>query len=159
MTTTAIDIDLNNFTVVDRAGAIWAHKAPWSERSYVLPRISQYGLVLIEIAGPVMHHAESHSHRRWMIFNVAAAVQLAHMVGLDRARFSTSTTWTKGYKEEDRHALAGIMPLKYTLTKKGKRTPIYADAHDIRECKCMLYFHAHAPNAWVTLDEFLTALI
>lgn len=158
MITTAVDIDLNNFTVVDGVGTVWAHKAPWSERNEVFERIASHGPVLIEIAGPVLHHKEGYDYRRWMIFNVAAAVQLAHMVGVDRARFSSSTTWTKKYKEEYRHALAGIMPLKYKLSKKGKRIPVYAHPHDVRECQCMLFFHSHDPKAWVTLDEYLTSL-
>lgn len=155
---TAVDIDLNRFTTANSQGGIHAHSAPWTEVRNVFPRAAPDGVVLIEVAGPVMHHKESHSHRRWMIFNVAAAVELAHIVGLDRARFSTSTVWTRGYSEEQRHALAGIFPYKRKVTR-GKSIPVYADPHDVRECQCMLYMFSVNPKAWVTLPDLLASMV
>ncbi len=159
---TAVDIDLNRFTTANNNGETLAHSTPWAEVRNAFPRVAPDGLVLIEVAGPVMHHNESHSHRRWMIFNVAAAVELAHIVGLDRARFSTSTVWTKGYSEEQRHALAGIFPRnrKTVKRKTGVITvPVYADPHDVRECQCMLYMFSVNPKAWVTLPDLLASMV
>jgi hypothetical protein len=160
----AIDIDLGNVTVVSNRKGVIAHQAgPFSGINFP----DGTDTVLIELAGPVMHHQESHSHRRWMIYNALVGARIAaeladHLPVL----VSASTQWTRGYSEEKRHAISGMLPLKYTThtaTKKGVKTqvksPVYAEPHDIRECRCMIDFYTKYPAAWVTMDEYLAALV
>lgn len=167
MSVLAIDIDLGRITAVDSHRGVLCHGVdPFSAEG----RFSAVDVetVLIEIAGPVMHHEESHSHRRWMLYNAAVASILvsSFVEDIDNVLVATSTDWTKGYSEIERDAVAGIRPLKYkTVTRKkgGKsvitREPIWAENHDTRECRAMLYFHARDPKPWKPLDQYLKDLV
>ena len=167
----AIDIDLGNVTVVsNQKGVICHQETPGSWENLLVPssRLPEPDILLVELAGPVMHHQESHSHRRWMIYNalVGARIARAFKSGGCRILVSASTQWTAGYTEEKRHAIAGMLPLKYTkrkVKKKGVMTeikvPVYAEPHDIRECRCMIDFYLKRPKEWVTMDEYLQALV
>jgi hypothetical protein len=166
----AIDIDLGNITAVSSRAGVVSHKENYTPEglvSAIYSRIPGLDTVLIELAGPVMHHRESHSHRRWMIYNALMGARLAYSFDLgEDILVSASTQWTRGYSEEKRHAISGMLPLKYTtrtVTKKGVKTqvksPVYAEPHDVRECRCMIDFYAKYPAAWVTVDEYLAALV
>jgi len=152
----AIDIDLGRCTMVDS----WAGVVCHGVHPFVLaahPRLSP-ATVLIEVAGPIMHHADSHSHRRWLLYNIATAVTLAQRFSFANVLVCSSTTWTKGYTEPARHAIAGINPLKHKLVK-GERVAIYAEPHDVRECRAMIDFYHKAPKSWVPLPVYLESLI
>lgn len=151
----AIDIDLGRVTAVSSAAGVLCHGQPWQEGN-PLPFAHLY---LIEVAGPILHHEESHSYRRWMIFNSMLAALLASQLETEgyTVLVAASTAWTEGYPEPERHAIAGILPVKYK-TVKGKKVPIYKEAHDIRECRTMLDFYRKCPKHWVPLDQYLQSL-
>ncbi len=167
MSVLAIDIDLGRITAVhSELGAICHGVEPFFGAPMLGKAASEADTILVEIAGPIMHHEESHSHRRWMIYNAVVAAKIVS--AFDRyapVLVATSTAWTKGYSEIERDAIAGIHPLKYktvTRTKAGKskvtREPIWAEPHDCREARCMIYFFLRDPKPWVPLDQYLKAL-
>ncbi len=71
MSVLAIDIDLGRMTAVHSTAGVVCLNGTWS------PEWPKPGIALIEIAGPILHHEESHSYRRWMIYNAIRAAQLA----------------------------------------------------------------------------------
>jgi len=162
----AIDIDLHSLTAVQDLGAgpgVLADRLPLAGFMQALQNSPGADVVLIETAGPVMHHAESHSFRRWLIYNAMVTGLLYNYfrVGDTRVLVSPSTLWTQGYSEPKRHAVAGMLPLKHkNVTRKGKTTqvPIYAQPHDIRECRCMLDFYRKKPTSWVPLLTYVGSL-
>jgi hypothetical protein len=163
MSTLAIDIDLGRVTAVHSGLGVICHGVDPSTVCW-----PNADLVLIEVAGPILHHEESHSYRRWMLYNVAVAVGLAHRYDsiMTPVRFATSTAWTKGYSEVQRDAIAGILPLRYknVTKKKGSnatvtRVPIWEEPHDVRECRCMLYLHQRDPKPWQPLAQYLKELV
>ncbi len=167
MSVLAIDIDLGRCTAVDSEHGLVCHLAnPIDMGTGLAHAAARAETVLIEIAGPIMHHEESHSHRRWMLYNVAVASMLSIAWAGKDVLVATSTAWTKGYSEIERDAIAGITPTKYkTVTRKkaGKsvvtREPIWAECHDVRECRCMIYFHARDPKPWMSLTQYLKELV
>lgn len=147
----AVDIDLRKMTAVSSLGHVIANKVNPALKP-VLTDAHKEATILVEIAGPVMHHEESHSYRRWMIYNSLIAAGIA-------ARFPTvlvspSTLWTNGYNEEYRQAVAGILP----IGKDGKGNPKYEECHDVRECRAMIFFYKSKPKNWVPLTTYLAGL-
>lgn len=147
----AVDIDLRKMTAVSSIHGVLANKVDPASTP-VLGAHHYDATILIEIAGPVMHHDESHSYRRWMIYNVAVASGIA--ANFPNVLVSTSTQWTNGYNEAYRQALAGILPDR--KDKNGK--PKYDECHDVRECRAMLYFYRVMPKKWVPLTKYLEIL-
>lgn len=148
----AIDIDLHKMTAVSSLHGVLANKVN-PEVTLILDGIKhRESTILLEIAGPVLHHEESHSYRRWMIYNVGVAAGLA--AHFPRALVATSTSWTNGYNEAYRQAVAGILPIGED--KNGK--PKYDECHDVRECRAMLYFYRAMPKKWVPLTKYLAEL-
>lgn len=102
-------------------------------------------LVLIEVAGPIMHREggrqRMHHTHRWMIWNIAAVTTLANCLG-DVVLVAPSVKWTMGYTEKVRHKIAK------------------ADAsnHDLRECQTMIAMYIHTPQQWVPYNKFLEEL-
>lgn len=155
----ALDIDLGKITSVSTKYGVVCDRANLFDGGSGLEVPEAPDVVLIEVAGPVMHHEESHSHRRWMIFNAVSTglmTAMAMEAGIE-VRMCPSTAWTKGYKEHERHAIAGMKPLKYKKVK-GKDVPIYEHAHDVRECMAMIDFYKKDPKPWMTLDKYLESL-
>ena len=148
----AVDIDLRKMTAVSSIHGVIANKADPSRIIILDPFAHKDATILVEIAGPVMHHDESHSYRRWMIYNVAVAAGIA--ANFPNTLVSTSTQWTNGYNEAYRQALAGILPDR--KDKNGK--PKYDECHDVRECRAMLYFYRAMPKKWVLLTKYLAEL-
>lgn len=163
MSRIAIDIDLGRVTVVHSESGVIAHGADPDTINWA--SCPGADLILSEIAGPILHHEESHSYRRWMLYNAIVAAQLErHFVG--PVLVATSTAWTKGYSEVERDAITGILPLRYknvTRTKGGNatvtRVAIWEEPHDVRECRCMLYFHQRDPSPWKPLTQYLKELV
>lgn len=157
----AIDIDLGRCTAVHSERGVICHGVD------MLAPGTGFNLsaetILIEVAGPILHHDESHSYRRWMIYNsMTAALLVAALSPLAKVLVATSTAWTKGYSEVERDAIAGILPTKYKMvTRKNKitREPLWLEAHDIRECRCMLYLFARDPKPWKSLTHYLKELV
>lgn len=165
MSVLAVDIDLGRITAVHSEKGVICHgQDPLANPARI---VVDAETVLIEIAGPILHHEESHSYRRWMLYNVAVATVYATAFGpYAKVLVATSTAWTKGYSEIERDAIAGITPLKYkTVTRKKAnksvvtREPIWAEPHDVRECRCMLYMFARDPKPWKPLDQYLKELV
>ncbi len=98
-------------------------------------------IVLMEVASAQSYTdgdaAKLYNKRRWMIYNMAIAGELSVHIG-PILLVSPSSSWTMGYPEKARHALAK------------------ADAsnHDLRECQTMLNFYDRAPNKWMPYDVF-----
>lgn len=169
MSVLAIDIDLGRITAVHSELGVIAHgENPFTPTFFGMKWKAALSAqtILVEVAGPIMHHEESHSHRRWMLYNVAVAATLASSWAGKNVLLATSTAWTKGFSEIDRASIAGIAPKKYkTVTrKKGGRSvvtrePIWAEPHDVRECRTMIYFYARAPEPWKPLDQYLKELV
>lgn len=155
----AIDVDLGRYTAVSSTRGVLAHSEDPLRLSG--PEISpSETLFLIEIAGPIMHRGGDqrilHHTHRWMIYNAAVVGILAHTFErqLDRVLVATSTAWTMGYPEAQRHQIAGICPKKYS--KRG--VALYDEPHDIREARCMIYFYRRNPEVWKPLDQWLREL-
>lgn len=154
----AFDVDLNRWTWAIEGGA--AGQGKLGEPFPELPE--SIDTVLIEIAGPVMHRVGDeasecpYNKRRWMISNVCLATQIALYYGIPpmKVLVATSSTWTLGFDEPTRQAMAGIKPLK--LNKAGAR--VYAENHDIRECRAMLYLYKGSQEKWLPLNTFLERL-
>ena len=146
----AVDVDLRKITAVNESSVI-------CDRAPDLPcLVSPFETVLCEIAGPVMHSADGRDacppgKRRWMLYNAA---WIGGFARTNKVLVATSTAWTKGYKEAQRHAIAGMIPLKH----KKDGSPVYKYAHDVRECFAMLHFYHLDPKVWVPLSEYLENL-
>lgn len=149
----AVDIDLRKITIVSKMFGVLLDRGSLEKASHVLNKCSSSATLLIEIAGPVMHHTESHSYRKWVVYNSIVAGLLALVAHVRSVLVATSTKWTCGYKEEERQAIAGIKPIK-----QGKKRPIYAEPHDIRECRAMIYSYENKPKNWVPLAHYLEEL-
>lgn len=151
MTIVAVDVDLRKITMVFGDTVI-------ADREDLPPRIvGCSGPILCEIAGSIMHSVDGRDacppgKRRWMLYNMGWIAQLA--VTHPNVLVATSTAWTKGYKEAQRHSIAGMDPLKFT--KAGH--PVYKYAHDVRECFAMLHFYHLDPKVWVPLSQYLENL-
>ena len=150
----AIDVDLRKITAVDTEGNVLC------DRDDLGPLASRFsfGPVICEIAGPVMHSADGRDacppgKRRWMLYNMGWIARLA-AVRPTSVLVATSTAWTKGYTESQRHAIAGMIPLKH----KKDGTPVYKYAHDVRECFAMLHFYTLDPKVWVPFNTYLESL-
>lgn len=147
----AVDVDLRRMTAVSSLTGVIANKIDPASRP-ILTDAHLDATILVEIAGPVLHHDESHSYRRWMIYNTAIAAGIA--ARYPNVLVSPSTAWTNGYNEEYRQAVAGILPTGKTSSGALK----YAECHDVRECRAMLYFHRASPKKWVSLTTYLAGL-
>ena len=158
----AIDVDLRSITAVSTERGILCKQlrvTPDAFQKAYLPCLQRWSdiLLLLEIAGPVMHGGTGRDacppgKRRWMIYNAAWVSEMCVRWG--NVRVATSTSWTMGYKESERHAIAGVLPMK--SDKSGKA--IYAENHDVREVRAMLHMHGVAPQRWSTLYDYLEAL-
>lgn len=150
MRTIAVDCDLRRIHAWDSESGMVCYKAP--DLGYLFEYIFAQDAdtrVLFEIVGPIMHREgdarKLHHTHRWMIYNAAMAAHLDRWLrekGYDSPLVATSTAWTRGYTEKERHKIA------------------CADArnHDLRECQSMLAFHRAYPKPWVPLPAFLEAL-
>ena len=149
----AIDVDLGRFTAVHSTRGVLAD----NHRKGLFPTkftdaLYDVDVLLLEVAGPVMHHAESHSHRRWMIYNalwigyLLGGIPEHSTLGHDSCFVCPSTIWTKGYDEKSRQAIAGLPG----VAKKAD--------HDVRECLTMIDFYRKDPSVWVPLDQYMLSL-
>lgn len=153
----AVDVDLRKITAAsDESSNVFFDRTDVAPE--IFARVAGPGPILCEIAGPVMHSADGRDacppgKRRWMLYNASWIGQLsAFRPG--SVLVATSTAWTKGYKEAQRHAIAGMIPLKH----KKDGTPVYKYAHDAREVFCMLHFYRLDPTVWVPLHTYLETL-
>jgi hypothetical protein len=155
MSICAIDIDIREFTVVGNGMANQR-----DDLHYAVMDASHFDMVLIEVASAICYHGDSKaaaaSTARWQIWNsLAAGVLWAKLARPDRrVRVSPSSRWTMGYDEKTRHAMAGINPVKF----KKNGVPVYAENHDIRECRAMLWSYSVKPALWVPMEQYLESL-
>ena len=77
---------------------------------------------------------------KWVIFNIHIA-QIVYAAVPD-VLVSPSNVWTNGYEEKAREALCEVT----------------GDNHDIRACRCMLWFYKHKPGQWIPYPEFISQL-
>jgi len=140
--TLAIDIDV---------GRIHAWSSTDGRVCYEEPRppfdaIFAHELVLVEIANHVLHEdkkrpmkkGEKANRHRWAVFNMATCGEIfgrlsARGLG-DRMLVSPSSAWTLTHPEPLREEIAGC---------RGQ------DNHDIRACRCMIFYHSTNPKKWV----------
>ena len=153
MSVCAIDIDIREFTVVSGDEAAQTH----SLRDAAMA-MTGYDVALIEVASAICYHGDSKaataSTARWQIWNSLTAGWLACRFRGGSLLVSPSNRWTMGYDEKTRHELAGIKPLKF----KKNGVPVYAENHDIRECRAMLWSYSVKPALWVPMEQYLETL-
>jgi hypothetical protein len=143
----AFDVDLNRihgYSTRDGRLCYNADDWPW-------PALHEHDLILVESASAVVtgagttkqKKAQEYNRRRWAISN---SVQIGRLLLYleqhdltDRVLVSPADRWTLKYKEELREAMAGC---------SGQ------DNHDIRACRCMLYFHSTNPDKWVPIRDY-----
>ena len=98
-------------------------------------------LVLLECASPHLYAGVVHEKTlSWMIYNSAVVQYLACELPMD-VLVSPSSRWTKQYGDKERWKLAGI-PERY------------ANKH-IRDCRAMVWFYRHDPEAWMPWWDYL----
>jgi hypothetical protein len=141
MAIAAFDIDMHRIHgYADPGGRICynAPEWPWDE-------IRTFERVLIEVGSAVDtsrglakdQRAQAYNRRRWGLYSAFELGRLSLWAGLndmtDRILVSTAPEWTRGYPESAREAMAGC---------------VSEDNHDIRACRCMLYFYNLDPKRW-----------
>lgn len=141
----AVDCDLRRIYCMGQDNTIFANAMPTiTELVYRLTACSAITGVLFEIASAVDYtdsKSIAHNKRRWTIFNVAAAVELAHKIAPVPVLVAPSSEWTKGYSCKVRHTLA-----KATAVNK-----------DLRECQAMLASLAWGAK-WIPLAQYTQSI-
>lgn len=140
----ALDLDLRKIYGVSSDGTILCKAEPDVVAVMGAIRAVNPRLLLMEVASPVDYCEQpgaAYQKRRWMIWNIATATILATWAmeqGI-MTLVSPSSAWTRGFKLEQRHAIAKCQ-------QKQK---------DLREAEAMIAFHRLHPAAWVDLDTYL----
>ena len=140
--TAAFDVDMNRIHgYSDTFGRICYNAPEWPWEA-----ILEHKTILVEVAGPINtagSSAEVMNRTKWMIsnsFTVGRLWYFANLVNmLDRILVSPSTSWTLKHGEKMRETVAGC---------SGE------DNHDIRACRCMLFYHNTNPEKWVPLRSY-----
>lgn len=146
MVRVAFDVDLHRVHgYSERDGRVCYNAPDWP-----WDVLHTHDTILVEIASPVdtsKVKAQAYNRRKWAISNSLQIGRLQlylQQQGLyDRLLVSPSTDWTLGHPEKLREAAAGV---------------IGQDNHDIRACRCMLFYHSTNPDKWRPLDEYLAGL-
>lgn len=115
----------------------------------------EHDVILVEIASPTDtsrgsrrdKKAQAYNRRRWSLSNMFHIGRLAEIRKLFPAfpaiLVSPATVWTKHQNEIQRETIAGCRD---------------QDNHDIRACRCMLFYYFGDPSLWVPLDRYIEQL-
>lgn len=145
----AIDCDLRRIHAVDDAGTVVCFNADSLDAIKAWALAHKGERILFEIASPVDYlisgdQLVAYQKRRWMLYNIAMAQQLACWLGFTGGRellVAPSSAWTNGFELKTRHAMA-------KCKQKQK---------DRRECECMIFMYRHAPGKWCSLPDYLAS--
>jgi hypothetical protein len=155
----AIDVDLCRVHAYSNQRGRICYNAP----EWPWEAITAHDVVLVEVASPVDTSratkddegnevqgadAQAYNRRKWMIGNAYMLGRLAMWMEYRKATcpqilVSSADQWTLKHKGPVREVIAGC---------SGQ------DNHDIRACRCMLFFQHTNPDKWKPLDQFLQAL-
>lgn len=149
MSTIALDVDLHRVHGFSTTLGRVCYNAPEWPFDLILPK---HKTVLIEIASPVCTSsdgAEDYNRRKWAIGNALMIgrfffyLEREHPDRMNDVLVSPANLWTLGHKEPIREAIAGCA---------GQ------DNHDIRACRCMLFYHNTNPAKWQPLAAYYASL-
>lgn len=152
MSTIACDVDLGRVHCYSETqGRVCYNSPEWPWEALLT-----HDRILVEIASPVDTSrategndkaAQAYNRRKWAIGNAFMIGRLdfwASQNGIqDRIMVSSADRWTLQHREAIREAAAGVL---------GQ------DNHDIRACRCMLYYHRNNPERWSPIRGFLASL-
>lgn len=122
--------------------------------SWPLVQLAQHETILIEIATAqdTGTRKEAYNRRRWAIGNSFQLGRFAVLAEsmiingserlIDRVLVSPSTKWTMNHPEPVREAAAGCA---------GE------DNHDIRACRCMIFYYQKNPDKWTPLRTWMSS--
>ncbi len=142
----AFDVDLraiHGYSERDGRVCFKATEWPWEV-------ILAHDTILVEVASPVntaRTKSQRHNRNRWNVHNCLQVGRLWYFLQqcnrADDLLVSPAEKWTLGHREEEREIMAGCYK---------------QDNHDIRACRCMLFFHDTNPNKWVRMADYYQAL-
>ena len=142
----AFDVDLDRVHGFSESQGRLCYNA----QEWPFDKILEHDLILVEIASPVTtarKAAEQYNRRKWAIGNALMIGRMmcwAEVEGIiDRILVSPSNKWTLGHPEEVREVAAGCFK---------------QDNHDIRACRCMLFYHEQNPDRWVPIRDYYKSL-
>ena len=147
----AFDVDLHAIHGYSEGEGRLCYKAP----EWPWDAIQRHSCVLVEVASAVdtsrgvsaVKHAQQFNRRRWAVHNgvqVGRLMLFAQQYGLtNRVFVSSAEKWTLGHAEATREVVAGC---------SGE------DNHDIRACRCMLFYHSTNPEKWVPIETWYAGL-
>lgn len=147
----AFDVDLHRVHGYSEVtGRVCYNSPEWPWDDLLPGNPSGHDVILIEIASPVdtsRKASEAYNRRKWAIGNSLMIGRLLFVAQQgafeDRILVSPSTKWTEQYDEKTREIMAGCAN---------------QDNHDIRACRCMLFFHSLSPSKWVPILQYYKSL-
>jgi hypothetical protein len=138
----ACDVDLRRVHAFsDQLGRVCYRSADWPWDA-----IRTHDTILIEVADATdtsKNSAQQYNRRRWMVgnsFELGKFYQWMVSTSLQsRVLVSPATKWTCGHKQTVRELVSGC---------QGE------DNHDIRACRCMIFYFARNPHHWTDIREY-----
>lgn len=152
MTAIAFDVDLLRIHAYSsRDGRVCYNASEWPWEA-----LHTHDTILVEVASPVdtsrgtskAKKAQAYNRRKWAIGNSVQVGRFmryldGHPALLPKVLASPANVWTGGYAEVERETMAGCY---------GE------DNHDIRACRCMLFFYQNRKQDWVPINEWFRNL-
>lgn len=142
----AFDVDLHRVHGYCATSGRICYNSP----SWPFATIATYDRILVEVASPVAtgsSSAEDYNRRKWAIGNSIMVGRLLEWAEkhYDPAKIlvSSADKWTLKHEEKIREAAAGV---------SGQ------DNHDIRACRCMLFYFSTNPIQWQPLLDYYQGL-
>lgn len=142
----AFDVDLHRVHGFSNEGGRICYNAP----DWPFEQIATFDRILVEVASPVAtgdSSAEAYNRRKWAIGNSIMVGRLLQWAStnydLSKIYVSSADRWTLKHAEKVREAAAGCL---------GQ------DNHDIRACRCMLFYYSTNPVEWKPLMDYYQGL-
>ncbi len=142
----AFDVDLHRVHGFCREVGRLCYNAP----AWPYDVIATYDRILVEVASPVAtgaSSAEDYNRRKWAIGNSIMVGRLfewaTHHYDPAKILVSSADQWTLKHPEKLREQVAGVY---------GQ------DNHDIRACRCMLFYFQTNPEKWQPLLAYYDGL-
>ena len=142
----AFDVDLHRVHGYGAEGVRLCYNAP----AWPYDAIATYDRILVEVASAVAtgaSAAEDYNRRKWAIGNSIMVGRLLEWATdhYDPAKIlvSSADRWTLKHPEKLREQVAGVY---------GQ------DNHDIRACRCMLFYFNANPEKWQPLLSYYEGL-
>lgn len=138
----SFDVDLNRihaWSSTDGRVCYNATDIPWEA-------VQAHDLILMEVSSPLFYSddgAECYNRAKWALYNAMTAGRLFQFIqGSKPFLVASSSDWTLGHSEDMRASVAGVV----------------GDNHDLRECRCMQFYHRTNPGKWKPFLEFYASL-